>query len=68
MLELKQGTKWLLNPKERQLFYNARSIEHMTQIEKTVPYPWGRVMVGVNSRGESSDLSTKYGWYQEQKA
>ena len=30
-------------------------------------YPWGRVMCGVDARGNTFDLSVKYGWYQEQK-
>ncbi len=67
MLELKQDTKGLLNPTERLLWYNVRSIEHMAQIEKVVSYPWGRVMCGVDAQGNTFDLSTKYGWYPEQK-
>ena len=67
-LELKQDTKGLLNQKERGLWYNVRSIEHMAQIEKSVPYLWRRVMVGVDGRGESFGLSIKYGWDPEQKA
>ena len=62
---MKQDTKWLLNPKERKLFYK---VENMAQIEKSVPYLWRRVTVGVDGRGESFGLSTKYGWYPEQKA
>ena len=68
MLELKQDPKVLLNQKERKLFYKVRSIEHMAQIEKSVPYLLIRVTVGVDGRGESFGLSTKYGWYPEQKA
>lgn len=66
-LELKQDTKWLLNLKERGLWYNVRSIEHTAQIEKSVSCPWGRVMCGVDARCNTFDLSVKYGWYQEQK-
>lgn len=66
-LELKQDTKGLLNPKERGLWYNVRSIEHMAQIEKSVSCHWGRVMCGVDARGNTFDMSVKYGWYPEQK-
>ena len=68
MMVLKQDTKGLLNHKERRLLHKLRSIEHMAQIEKSVPYLWRRVTVGVDGRGESFGLSTKYGWDPEQKS
>ena len=57
-LELNQDTKGLLNSKERGLWDNVRSIEHIAQIEKPGPYPLVRVMVGANSRGESFWLAS----------